>query len=251
MLFLDEPTSGLDSYAANLLVTNVSQIVKDRQLSCLMTVHQPSWAMFTQLDRVILLAKGRVYYDGPPRETIPWFKQLGYEVPEGVNPADHFISIAEGKAHDGNTVDHLLKSWGEKAGVVDTIQYDSGDVVAKEQYPTTAIKEFGILLVRWWREMVSARQTWLIQARDTQTIVATVGQTVIILILIGEYSPVPVDSRLWLFPPRQHPGRRASQDRRALLHPHQCVFQVCHQRTQLTPVSLHPSLPPFRSIEHS
>ena len=95
LLFLDEPTSGLDSFAAALLVDNVSRIVKERNLACFMTVHQPSWAIFTKLDRVILLARGAVYYDGPPRDTIPYFRTLGFEVPEGSNPADYFIGIAE------------------------------------------------------------------------------------------------------------------------------------------------------------
>jgi len=169
MLFLDEPTSGLDAYAAMLLVDNVSRITKDRNLATLMTVHQPSWAMFTQLDRVILMAKGGVYYEGPPREAVPWFKSLGYDVPEGVNPADHFISIAEDEGSEGSKerVKHLLESWTEAthestssllstpqdAGIVDGAKAKEEP---RQQYPTTAAKEFGILLTRWWWEQVSS-----------------------------------------------------------------------------------------------
>jgi ABC-type multidrug transport system ATPase subunit len=170
MLFLDEPTSGLDAYAAMLLVDNVSRITKDRNLATLMTVHQPSWAMFTQLDRVILMAKGGVYYEGPPREAVPWFKSLGYDVPEGVNPADHFISIAEDEGSEGSKerVKHLLENWTEAkhestSSLLSTPQ-DAGNIVdgakakgePRQQYPTTAAKEFGILLTRWWWEQVSS-----------------------------------------------------------------------------------------------
>ena len=169
MLFLDEPTSGLDAYAAMLLVTNVSRITKDRQLASLMTVHQPSWAMFSQLDRVILMAKGGVYYEGPPREAVTWFKGLGFDVPEGVNPADHFISIAEESSEGSKErVKHLLDSWAEAKGrssrdLMPVYQdQDTGkpakDAKAKrtwgQQYPTTAVKEFSILLTRWWWEQV-------------------------------------------------------------------------------------------------
>lgn len=170
MLFLDEPTSGLDAYAAMLLVNNVSRITKDRQLATLMTIHQPSWAMFTQLDRVILMAKGGVYYEGPPREAVTWFKGLGYEVPEGVNPADHFISIAEDEGSEGSKerVKHLLESWNEakRESTSDLASVPSQDNTqnvnegkiqkgSKQQYPTTAVKEFGLLLTRWWWEQVS------------------------------------------------------------------------------------------------
>ena len=172
MLFLDEPTSGLDAYAAMLLVSNVSRITKDRKLATLMTIHQPSWAMFTQLDRVILMAKGGVYYEGPPREAVTWFKGLGYEVPEGVNPADHFISIAEDEGSDGSKerVKHLLESWNEarKESTSDFMPVPQADVGTsgssekgkgnnglKQRYPTSAVKEFGLLLTRWWWEQVS------------------------------------------------------------------------------------------------
>jgi len=169
MLFLDEPTSGLDAYAAMLLVDNVSRITKDRNLATLMTVHQPSWAMFTQLDRVILMAKGGVYYEGPPREAVTWFKGLGYDVPEGVNPADHFISIAEDEGSEGSKerVKHLLDSWTEekrestssllsRPGVSDKeADGTKAKKRSRQRYPTTAAKEFGILLTRWWWEQVS------------------------------------------------------------------------------------------------
>jgi ABC-type multidrug transport system ATPase subunit len=174
MLFLDEPTSGLDAYAAMLLVNNVSRITKDRNLASLMTVHQPSWAMFSQLDRVILMAKGGVYYEGPPGAAVTWFKELGYDVPEGVNPADHFISIAEDEGSEGSKerVKHLLESWNEaeKRSTKDLVPLpqDTGKTaegakaknVSRLQYPTTAIKEFSILLTRWWWEQVSCSLVW-------------------------------------------------------------------------------------------
>lgn len=138
MLFLDEPSSGLDAFAAQSLIENIARIVKDRQIACLMTIHQPSWAMFTRVDRVILLAKGAVYYDGPPRGTIPWFQKLPYEVPEGVNPADHFISIAEKDA------EILLSSWKSEPPKVEAqpATYEA------HRYPGNIGMEFVILLTR-------------------------------------------------------------------------------------------------------
>ena len=178
LLFLDEPTSGLDSFAAALLVDNVSRIVKERNLACFMTVHQPSWAIFTKLDRVILLARGAVYYDGPPRDTIPYFRTLGFEVPEGSNPADYFIGIAENKERDNEgekRVMMLLDKWSEHVAVegmtgpsdpsLRTLQGEGGDEGGKARetmrskekhlWPTPWWEEFGLLFVRWFREAVS------------------------------------------------------------------------------------------------
>ena len=180
LLFLDEPTSGLDSFAASLLVDNVSRIVKERNLACLMTVHQPSWAIFCKLDRVILLARGSVYYDGPPRDTVAYFASLGYDVPEGVNPADHFIGIAENKERDAEgekRVMSLIEHWAEHVrargvqGMSDSslrtlqgdgpVGGDSGDKARetmqsreKHLWPTPWWEEFGLLFVRWYREAV-------------------------------------------------------------------------------------------------
>jgi ABC-type multidrug transport system ATPase subunit len=183
LLFLDEPTSGLDSFAASLLVDNVSRIVKERNLACFMTVHQPSWAIFCKLDRVILLARGSVYYDGPPRDTIPYFSQRGFDVPEGSNPADYFIGIAENKERDAEgekRVNSLIERWAEHVrsrGIEDrseaslrTLHGDAqgqgadGDkarrtMKSKEKHlwPTPWWEEFGLLFVRWFREAVSCR----------------------------------------------------------------------------------------------
>ena len=195
LLFLDEPTSGLDSFAASLLVTNVSRIVKERNLACFMTVHQPSWSIFTTLDRVILLARGAVYYDGPPRDTIEYFSKLGFAVPEGSNPADYFIGIAENKERDAEgekRVRMLLDKWREHAAAHDLARGDPsqrtlrGDeeggkardtMKSKEKHlwPTPWWEEFGLLFVRWFREAV----------RDKQTLYGSIGQTVLLLIIIG------------------------------------------------------------------
>lgn len=168
LLFLDEPTSGLDAFAANLLVRNVSEVVKTRNIACLMTIHQPSWNVFCTLDRVILLAKGAVFYDGPPRNTIAWFESLGYTVPEGTNPADHFISLAENaeKNEEGDRrIQALLDAWAEHirekgaSTSQDTLRADSpqgapAGMSDKEQ------RERGAEEMRKQRERREVRTSW-------------------------------------------------------------------------------------------
>jgi hypothetical protein len=147
-----------------------------------MTIHQPSWNIFCRLDRVILLARGGVYFDGLPRDTIPWFETLGYTVPEGTNPADYFISIAENfeRTDEGaRRVEQLVGRWRERsaAKAVNDNVNSEGTLVGSESqsrsakgtgtrskrhsqrfkhnWPTPWIFEFQVLLRRAFLDMVS------------------------------------------------------------------------------------------------
>lgn len=258
LLFLDEPTSGLDAYAAESLILNMSQVVRERDLACVMTIHQPSWSIFTKLDRVMLLARGGVYYDGPPRDAVTWFASLGYDVPEGMNPADYFISITEnaGDSEDRiKRVEELLGKWAEHQAsggklasreerpVLATMSMDSGRTVSlgrddergqsqpaqdriRTRWPTSWVDEFRILFVRTARESVSVVLRCGVssrQLRDKTTQIATVGQTVFLLLIIGERAALKarkltrLTCRLRVLPVGQHTVRRPPQSRRALL----------------------------------
>jgi hypothetical protein len=116
MLLLDEPTSGLDSFQAVNVVANLKEIATKRNLACLMTIHQPSWKIFSLFDNVILLTRGGIFYSGPPKEASAYFERLGMPTPEGSNPADHFINIAENLDRTDESekrVMSLLTSWQE------------------------------------------------------------------------------------------------------------------------------------------
>ncbi|KAJ1890009.1 hypothetical protein LPJ66_007720 [Kickxella alabastrina] len=56
LIFLDEPMSGLDSNSSQLVVELVKQIVNERRIAALMTIHQPSARIFNLFDKVILLS---------------------------------------------------------------------------------------------------------------------------------------------------------------------------------------------------
>lgn len=208
MMFMDEPTSGLDAFAAVSLVKTIRNIVRVRKLACLITIHQPSWAIFCQLDRVVLLAPGGVYFDGPPRDTVEWFKSIGYSVPEGANPADYFIEIAE-TGHDAKgreRVEKLIQAWKDRAMpavISDSAGEESRDsvgVLEKEhepredglqrRWPTNWWTEFAILYARTLHDEVRAIQRSVdhhsnVQVRDKSLWYASVGQTIFITIIVG------------------------------------------------------------------
>ncbi|KAK4800037.1 hypothetical protein SAY86_025402 [Trapa natans] len=96
LLILDEPTSGLDS-ASSLQLMKALRHEALEGVNISMVVHQPSYTLFQMFNDLILLAKGGfVVYHGPVKKVEEYFSGLGINVPERVNPPDHFIDILEG-----------------------------------------------------------------------------------------------------------------------------------------------------------
>ncbi|XP_058208736.1 ABC transporter G family member 24-like isoform X1 [Rhododendron vialii] len=95
LLILDEPTSGLDSSSSLLLLRALRREALVGVNIC-MVVHQPSYTLFNMFDDLILLAKGGLtVYHGPVKRVEEYFAGLGINVPERVNPPDHFIDVLE------------------------------------------------------------------------------------------------------------------------------------------------------------
>jgi putative ABC transport system ATP-binding protein len=69
VLLLDEPTSALDELAKGGIETLVRQIVKDRQLTCVMVTHDVMQAR-RMADRVALFAAGRMVHSGTVAEVL-------------------------------------------------------------------------------------------------------------------------------------------------------------------------------------
>ncbi|XP_048231490.1 ABC transporter G family member 28 isoform X2 [Ricinus communis] len=96
LLILDEPTSGLDSASSQLLLKALRREALEGVNIC-MVVHQPSYTLYKMFDDLVLLAKGGLtVYHGPVKKVEEYFAGLGINVPERVNPPDHYIDILEG-----------------------------------------------------------------------------------------------------------------------------------------------------------
>jgi ABC-type multidrug transport system ATPase subunit len=94
MVFLDEPTSGLDSFSA-VQLCQVLKKVANAGSSVLFTIHQPASEIFTSFDRLILMNKGRVMYQGNVADVPSYFKDRGHAVPLNYNPADWIMNVAQ------------------------------------------------------------------------------------------------------------------------------------------------------------
>jgi ABC-type multidrug transport system ATPase subunit len=64
----------------------------------LFTIHQPSSDIFASFDRLILLSRGRLMYQGLIENINADFGQNGYPIPQNYNPAD-WVLVSENLPH--------------------------------------------------------------------------------------------------------------------------------------------------------
>lgn len=94
VLLCDEPTSGLDSAAATNIVA-LMKALAGRGVTVLAAIHQPSYAIFSEFDYLLLLEVGVVVYSGEVAKAEEYFAKHGAPTPEKTNPAHHFVQIVQ------------------------------------------------------------------------------------------------------------------------------------------------------------
>ena len=94
VLFLDEPTTGLDSSAAYTIMDYLSRVTKELGITTITTLHQPSRAVFNNIDDLLLLSPGgRLAFAGPVHKARPYFESLGVQFPTQANVADTVLDL--------------------------------------------------------------------------------------------------------------------------------------------------------------
>lgn len=103
VLIFDEPTSGLDSAACLAVVNLLSSIaqggnISGKQVAILISLHQPTWPVYSALTRVIMLAQesGKVFYEGSPAATHDFLKMIGAPISMEDNVADTLMEASCG-----------------------------------------------------------------------------------------------------------------------------------------------------------
>lgn len=95
VLVLDRPTAGMDIFDTFFLVEFLRQWAGSAQGSMagravVMTLHPPTYEIFTMLSRVALLSKGRLMFCGRRRDMLPYFASAEYPCPSYKNPSDYY-----------------------------------------------------------------------------------------------------------------------------------------------------------------
>ncbi|KAI8852327.1 P-loop containing nucleoside triphosphate hydrolase protein [Chytridium lagenaria] len=178
-LFLDEPTSGLDAFTAVNIVSTVSRVAKARNTTVVMTIHQPRTDILEMCDKILILAAGRTVFFGRLSEALSFFSRMEYPLPPQTNPSDHFIDVAtldqrspELQESSAARIEKFAAAWeSEKSHKPQFLIEDSTRAPNPGDGANNAIIHHG----RNFKEL----------SRDPATLGATIGQGIIICIVVG------------------------------------------------------------------
>ncbi len=96
----------MDSFTAEKVITVLRELAaQGRTIVC--TIHQPNSQIFHLFDRLVLLAKGRLVYNGKASKAPRYFRKLGYETPANHNPSDYFLNILHADVGDEEALERV------------------------------------------------------------------------------------------------------------------------------------------------
>lgn len=101
ILFLDEPTSGLDSTTSEVVISFLKELAQIKNMIVAFTIHQPSSMIFNLFDKLIIVNKGEMVYQGPVKDSsgkgiVSYFdNEINIPLEAKANPADAFMHVLE------------------------------------------------------------------------------------------------------------------------------------------------------------
>ncbi|CAJ0905639.1 12236_t:CDS:10 [Entrophospora sp. SA101] len=110
IILLDEPTSGLDSSLALELTNILKTFALKHSKTIIMVIHQPSSQVFELLDKLLLMADGRMVYFDDQKKIVDYLANEGFKCQSNFNPADYILELL----NDDKSKKKLIKSYAEK-----------------------------------------------------------------------------------------------------------------------------------------
>ncbi|KAI4310915.1 hypothetical protein MLD38_035860 [Melastoma candidum] len=96
-LFMDEITNGLDSSTAFQVVSCLQQLAHLTDATVLISLLQPAPETFDLFDELILMAEGKIVYQGPRDQAVQFFEDCGFKCPERKGVADFLQEVISRK----------------------------------------------------------------------------------------------------------------------------------------------------------
>ncbi|XP_012480072.1 pleiotropic drug resistance protein 3 [Gossypium raimondii] len=96
-LFMDEISTGLDSSTAFQIVTCLQQLAHITGATILISLLQPTPEIFELFDDIILMAEGKIVYQGPRSEVQEFFEYCGFRCPQRKGLADFLQEVLSEK----------------------------------------------------------------------------------------------------------------------------------------------------------
>eukprot|EP00602_Paraphysomonas_sp_CaronLab_P009688 CAMPEP_0185022730 /NCGR_PEP_ID=MMETSP1103-20130426/5431_1 /TAXON_ID=36769 /ORGANISM="Paraphysomonas bandaiensis, Strain Caron Lab Isolate" /LENGTH=1307 /DNA_ID=CAMNT_0027554945 /DNA_START=376 /DNA_END=4299 /DNA_ORIENTATION=+ len=97
LVLIDEPITNLDQRETSIIVTGVLRELVNQDRTVVVTMHQPSAAVFEVVDTLLLLSRGRMIYMGRADMAASYFMNsriLGLSMQGYTNPADFLCDLS-------------------------------------------------------------------------------------------------------------------------------------------------------------
>lgn len=100
IVVLDQPTRGMDIFDTFFLIEYLRQWANGGAGNALgriviLTLHPPTYEIFTMLSRILLISAGRTMFSGRRRDMLPYFALVDYPCPSFKNPSDYYCKFAK------------------------------------------------------------------------------------------------------------------------------------------------------------
>ncbi|KAK4875929.1 hypothetical protein RN001_012351 [Aquatica leii] len=98
IVLLDQPTRGMDIFDTFFLIEYLRQWANGGSGNSLgriviLTLHPPTYEIFTMLSRIVLISAGRTMYSGRRKSMIHYFSMVDYPCPSFKNPSDYYLDL--------------------------------------------------------------------------------------------------------------------------------------------------------------
>lgn len=91
--FMDDISTGLDSSTTFDIVKSLRNITRVLDLTTAISLLQPLQETYELFDDVILLCEGKIAYQGPRENILPFFNSMGFSCPKRKNPVDFLQEV--------------------------------------------------------------------------------------------------------------------------------------------------------------
>ncbi|CAH0555158.1 unnamed protein product [Brassicogethes aeneus] len=98
IILLDQPTGDMDIFDTFFLVEYLRNWANGKSVEALgkiviLTMHPPTYEIFTMASRILLLSAGRTMFSGKRKDMLSYFANVGYPCPSFKNPSDYYLDL--------------------------------------------------------------------------------------------------------------------------------------------------------------
>ncbi|XP_042910470.1 ATP-binding cassette sub-family G member 8 isoform X2 [Parasteatoda tepidariorum] len=115
IVLLDQPTKGMDIFDTFFLVEYLRQWAARGRI-VIMTIHPPTYEIFTMISRIAVISTGRMLFFGKRRDMLPYFAYIDFPCPAYKNPSDYYLDLvtldnlsAEAMLESSQRVENLVE----------------------------------------------------------------------------------------------------------------------------------------------